>query len=134
MAHTFNRDELIPRILQKHRVIGEGQSATDGQRAIVAGTIDSGIEELRSRQVVNLNANGDMPIKYKEFLADYLSFFSAADFSMPADIGAKTYAETQLRFIEALPTTRQPVPVDSLHAPSYGSGFPGYGYGSRGYR
>ena len=132
MPKMFNRDELIERILEKHKVVGEGQTATDGQRNIANKVIDPAVEELRETGVVSLDADLPMPIAYKEYLAEFCAFFCAKDFSREPDIQAKTYAEVRMREIQASMPTFQVIPIDPLFAPSYYGGYRGYrGYWGR---
>lgn len=111
---TFTRSQLVTRVLQKHRVIGEGQPASEEQRAIVDGIIDPGIDELSRRDIISIDPDIDMPVAYKEHLADFLKYFCATDFGRPADLTEKKSAEIQLRAIEADGPTFEPMKVDYM--------------------
>lgn len=114
MSSTFTRSELVTRVLQKHRVIGEGQPASEEQRAIVDGIIDPAIDELAKRGVVSLDATAPMPVIVKEHLADFLLYFCAADFGRPPDAAGHELAERNLRAIDADGPTYQPMKVDYM--------------------
>ena len=114
MPKTFNRDELIERILEKHKVIGEGQTATDGQRNIAAKVIDPAVEELRRTNVVSLDPDLPMPIEYQEHLAEFCAYYCAKDFSRPQDPQARAMAAVDMRKIQADNATFQPIQVNPL--------------------
>jgi len=114
VPETFTRAELVTRVLQKHRVIGEGQPASDEQRNIVDGVIDPAVQELSRREVVTVDPNTTMPIALKEHLADFLLYFCAADFGRPADVPGHELAERKLRAIDADGPTFQPMQVDYM--------------------
>lgn len=111
---TFTRAELVTRVLQKHRVVGEGQPASEEQRAVVDGVIDPALEELARRNVVTVDAAVAMPIVLKEHLADFLLYFCATDFGRAPDVAGHQLAESNLRAIEADRPTFQPMKVDYM--------------------
>ena len=132
MPKTFSRSQLIERILEKHKVIGEGQTATAGQRNIADKVIDPAIEELRRIGAVSLDADYPMPIEYQEHLADFCKYFCAEDFSRVQDIQNQTIAVVKMREIQASMPTFQTVQVDPLFGPNCSSGYTrNAGYWSR---
>ena len=112
---TFNRENLIERILEKHRRIDEGQGIVPEDRDKADGVIDPVCAELEQRRVIVVNPDQSMPIAIKEHLSEVCAFHCAKDFGRVPDAEMLALAESRLRAIDSSGPTFEPQQVDLIH-------------------
>lgn len=110
MAKT--RLDLANRALEKLFLVSLGQSPEAEDTAKVDAQIDSFREFIEGIEIYSIADLDDIDLAAFDWLAEYLAYYCATDFSKPRDEGKRMVAEAALKKLNSTDPTHEPLRVD----------------------
>ena len=95
------RLQLAHRALTKLGVVGVGQDPSSEDTATIDDIIDAVAADLEAREIYAIADIDDIDDAPFEWIAEYLAFMAAPDFSLPMDDNKRQRAEYMLKWVNS---------------------------------